>query len=160
MGRKSQPERKKGTDNRVLYLIAFFGIIVIAVVSFSIWSKLNKSPSATPTPLSHSTAAQDKTSVVAQKPAEKPRGLIVMEHRLAINSQGRYVVEGRAQNNDRRTFSHAEIHFSLLDAQGNRVGTASAVITNLRAGMIWMFETAISEYNAVSARVDRIDTRH
>lgn len=66
-------------------------------------------------------------------------------------------VRGIVKNTSSKTYSYLQITFNLFDAAGNQVGTASAVIRNLKAGGTWKFDAIGSGDNISKFEFASID---
>ena len=74
-------------------------------------------------------------------------GFIWIEEPTGQQDNGYSIITGIVQNISDKKYSKVIIKFNLYDASGNQIGTAQAVIQDLKTGGTWKFE-AIGRGNA------------
>lgn len=85
-----------------------------------------------------------------------PNGFMWIEEPAGRYDYFATYITGVVQNNSGQTYSRVSITFDLYDSSGNRIGSAVAAISNLKAGGTWRFE-AIGESNASRFEFSSID---
>lgn len=80
-------------------------------------------------------------------------GLSLVDAKIARNSAGTLVVQGRVNNASKQAIGHAAAELRLFDKNGEAIGTVTPTVNNLQAGFAWNFETEIEQQNAVSAKL-------
>ncbi|MEF8712868.1 MAG: FxLYD domain-containing protein [Accumulibacter sp.] len=125
-------------------------LLITAVIVITLTAACNQTPPEQP-------AAKGEAHA---PPAATPEGnkvalsgLSLVDAKIARNSAGTLVVQGRVNNASKQAIGHAEAELRLLDKNGVAIGTVTPAVNNLQAGFAWNFETAIEQQNAVSAEL-------
>lgn len=109
------------------------------------------------TPPPEQAAAKSEAQAPPATPPEGSKaalsGLSLVDAKIARNSAGALVVQGRVNNASKQAIGHAEAELRLFDKNGEAIGTVTPTVNNLQAGFAWNFETAIEQQNAVSAKL-------
>lgn len=69
-----------------------------------------------------------------------PDGFAWVEEPTGNTNEYTTTVSGIIKNTSQKTYSYLDIYFNLYDSSGNQIGTAFAVISDLKAGGTWKFE--------------------
>ena len=72
--------------------------------------------------------------------------LKLIDYKAVTRDYG-WAIVGHVKNNASKTYSYAQITFSLYDKAGNQVGSAFANINNLESGGTWKFEALVAQSN-------------
>jgi hypothetical protein len=125
------PASARPKSNAGLGCIVMLGL---AVALWTIWSSDSTKNSSNGNPPSTKTAKS---------------GLELIDSKAIARDYGWSIV-GHVRNNATRTYSYAQISFSLYDKAGNQVGSAFANINNLESGGTWKFEALVAENGATT----------
>lgn len=84
---------------------------------------------------------------------QKPDLEILSQH--GSGDESSIKITGKIRNNTSKSYSYAEVTFTLYDREGNQVGTAMANINNLEPSATWKYE-AIGMGNVARFKVSEI----
>ncbi len=131
---------------------ASFRLILIASCALILSSGCNREeipPPPPPTPAAPSPAA------VETPPAGPPvsaESLTLLDFKFDKNEAGKPILRGNVANSSPQKITYATASFTLLDAKGREIGTATAGVDNLGPQFSWNFRVEIPQEGVASAK--------
>lgn len=104
-------------------------------------------------------AMPDAAPVPAAKPAaDGPQGLVLLDEPAGKIGAGFIVITGRVRNNSPKPIGYANINFTILNGEGEQVGTAIDAVSNLEAGAVWKFRAVSMRPGGVRFKLAKISS--
>lgn len=140
-------------EKKPFYKKWWFWILALVII-FAIYSA-GKGDKATTTnnATSQNTAVTDTKDEAADAPAEENKDYELSEVTVEEENGVKHVV-GVLKNNTDKEKSFIQISFPYKDADGNKLGTASAAVNDLGPGETWKFKAVVLDTTTEGIQVD------
>jgi hypothetical protein len=93
---------------------------------------------------------------VAETPPPGPpvsaESLTLLDLKFDKNEAGKQILRGNVANSSPQTITYATASFTLLDANGREIGTATAGVDNLGPQFSWNFRVEIPQESVATAK--------
>lgn len=123
---KDQPKKKKK-----LWIGVLVAILSILIIGVAIGGESEQPAEQTTTPTND--------NVVGARELDVSDLEMIVEYNDLLDRWD-VTITGKAKNVSSKNYSYASVDFSVYDAEGNNLGSATASMNNLASGETWSFE--------------------
>lgn len=103
-------------------------------------------------------AVMAMTDATPEPAKNGPHGLVLLDEPAGTVGSSGIVITGRVRNNSPKPAGYANINFTILNSEGEQVGTAIDAVSNLEAGAVWKFRAVSMRPGGVRFKLAKISS--